>query len=161
MIHQALLPTLRIGLIAAALATCSAASAQETPADREDADLAYAQCMRDSGYGEFPDPMPGEGIRFQITPDSAPRFHKAAAACQHLAPEGMRDEDVTPEQLDALLKLSQCVRENGMADFPDPDADGRFDLSGVNAGPDDPQLKAAMDACSDLRQGVGRILIGG
>ena len=24
-----------------------------------------------------------------------------------------------------------------------------------------PQLKAAMDACSDLRQGAGRILIGG
>ena len=161
MIRQGLLPSLRAGLMAVALATCSAASAQQMSADREDAELAFAQCMRDNGYAEFPDPTPGEGIRFQITPDSAPRFHKAAAACQHLAPEGLRDEDITPEQLDALLKLAQCVRESGMPSFPDPDANGRFDLSGVNAGPDDPQLKAAMDACSDLRQGAGRILIGG
>jgi hypothetical protein len=52
------------------------------------------------------------------------------------------------------------VRENGVPNFPDPDAEGRFNLKGVSTGPDDPQIEAAMDACADLRQGV-RIMIGG
>lgn len=150
-------------LMTAALATSSAATAQQAPADRQDAELAYAQCMRDNGYAEFPDPTPDGGIRFQITPDSAPRFEKAADACRDLAPEGMRDEGVTPEQLEALIRLSQCMRENGVADFPDPDADGRYNLRGVSSGPNDPRIAAAMDICRDvsgLGQG-GRIMIGG
>lgn len=156
-----LLPGLRAGLLIAALATCSAATAQQAPADREDAALAYAQCMRENGYAEFPDPTPDGGIRFLIEPGSAPRFQAAAAACRHLAPEGMRDEDITAEQLEALVKLAQCVRDNGVPNFPDPTADGRFELRDISSGPDDPQLKAAIDACGDLRQSAGRILIGG
>ena|SRR5688572_6779459 len=159
MIAPKVLPMLRAGLMAAALATCSAAAAQ-TPADREDAALAYSQCMRDNGYAEFPDPLPDGGIRFLVEPVSASRFQAAAAACRDLAPEGLRDEEMTPEDLEALLKLSQCVRENGVPDFPDPNAEGRFDLRGVSEGPDDPRLKAAMDACSELRQGLP-VMIGG
>ena len=148
-------------LMAAALATGSAATAQQAPADRQDAELAYAQCMRDNGYAEFPDPTPDGGIRFQLTPDSAPRFEKAADACRDLAPEGMRGEDVTPEQLEALVKFSQCMRENGVADFPDPDAGGGFNLRGISSGPNDPRIAAAMDTCrSGPGQGV-RIMIGG
>jgi hypothetical protein len=153
---------LRAGLAVATLATCSAANAQQAPADREDAALAYAQCMRDNGYAEFPDPTPDGGMRFLIEPGSAPRFQKAAAACHHLAPEGLRDEDITPETLDALLKLSQCVRDNGVPEFPDPDAEGRFDVGGTGIGPGDARMKAAMAACdkAGLRKG-GRIMIGG
>jgi hypothetical protein len=46
-------------------------------------------------------------------------------------------------------------------DFPDPNASGTFNLSGVSTGPNDPRIEAAMDACSDLRRGVGRIVVGG
>ena len=162
MIQARFLPMLRAGLAVATLATCSAANAQQAPADREDAALAYAQCMRDNGYAEFPDPTPDGGMRFLIEPGSAPRFHKAAAACRHLAPEGLRDEDITPEDLDALLKLSQCVRDNGVPEFPDPDAKGRFDVSGTGIGPGDARMEEAMAACdkAGLRKG-GRIMIGG
>ena len=161
MMHSKFRPTLYAGILAAALASSGAAMAQ-APADQQDAELAYAQCMRDNGYAEFPDPTPDGGIRFLIEPGNAPRFHKAAAACQHLAPEGMRDDGVTSEEMDALLKLSQCVRENGVPEFPDPDATGRFDLSGASSGPDDPQIAAAMDACRALGLGQsGRIMIGG
>jgi hypothetical protein len=158
-----LLPILSAGFAVAVLATCSAATAQQTPADREDAALAYAQCMRDNGYAEFPDPTPEGGIRFLINPESAPRFHKAAAACQQLAPEGMRDEEISPENLEGLVKLAQCMRENGVPEFPDPTADGRFELRGISSGLDDPQIEAAMDVCRD-QAGLGaggRILIGG
>jgi hypothetical protein len=156
------LPTfLRTGIALALLATAPAALAQQSPADREDAVLAYAQCMRDNGFTEFADPTPEGDLRIQVTPESEPRFRAAAAACEHLAPEGFRNEGVTPDELDALLKLSQCVRENGVPEFPDPDADGRYDLSGVSTGPGDPRIQAAMEACSELRQGAGRIIIGG
>ena len=161
MIPPTVLPLLRASLMVAALVTsAAAATAQQAPADREDTALAYAQCMRDNGYAEFPDPTPGEGIRFLITPGSAPRFEKAAAACRHLAPEGMRDEGVTPEALEALVKLAQCVRENGVPSFPDPTSKGGFELRGISDGPDDPKLKAAMDACRGLSKGA-RIMIGG
>src|SRR5688572_29141781 len=140
-------PLLRAGLLAAVLATSSAAIAQQTPADRQDAAVAYAQCLRDNGYAEFPDPDLEGGFKFLINPESAPRFHAAAAACRDLAPEGMRDEGVTPEQLDSLIKLSQCVRENGVPEFPDPGPQGNYDLSATGIGPGDTRLEAAMAAC--------------
>ncbi|MBL8592050.1 MAG: hypothetical protein JNK01_05145 [Devosia sp.] len=156
MLTQTFLPLLTAGLL---LVAPVAALAQQ-PADNDDAALAYAQCMRDNGYAEFPDPTPGEGMRFLITPGSAARFEKASTACRELAPEGLRDEGVTPEQLEGLLKLAQCVRDNGVPSFPDPSADGRFDVSKVAAGPDDPKLQAAMGACRELSRGA-RIMIGG
>lgn len=160
MIAPRLLPLLRTGVLLAALATPMTATAQQAPADNDDAALAYAQCMRANGYAEFPDPTPGEGMRFLITPGSAARFEKAAGACRDLAPEGMRDEDISPEALDALLKLAQCVRENGVPNFPDPTPKGGFELRGISDGPDDPKLRAAMDTCRGLAKGA-RIMIGG
>lgn len=152
----------RAGLLVAALAIPAAATAQQAPADNDDAALAYAQCMRDNGYTEFPDPTPEGGIRFQITPDSAPRFHKAGAACQHLAPEGMRDEDMSPEQLEALVRFSQCVRDNGVPEFPDPGPKGNYDLSSAGIGPGDARVEAAMAACrQEAGPGGFRITIGG
>lgn len=156
-------PLLRAGLMVAVLATSSAAIAQQTPADRQDAALAYAQCLRDNGYAEFPDPDADGGFKFLINPESAPRFQAATAACRDLAPEGMRDEGVTPEQLDALIKLSQCVRENGVPEFPDPGPQGNYDLNGTGIGPGDTRLEAAMATCRD-EAGPGqrtRITIGG
>jgi hypothetical protein len=155
-----LLPFLCFGFMAAVLATPITAMAQQAPADNDDAALAYARCMRDNGYSEFPDPTPGEGLRFLISPGGAPRFEKAAAACRDLAPEGMRVEAVTPEALEALVKLAQCVRDNGVHNFPDPTSKGGFELRGISDGPDDPKLKAAMDACRGLSKGA-RIMIGG
>lgn len=157
------IPVLRASLVLAALAICSVATAQQTPPDRDDAALAYAQCMRDNGYTEFPDPTPDGGIKFLIDPANAPRFQKAAAACRDLAPEGLGDDAITPAELEALVKLAQCVRENGIPDFPDPDAHGRFDPSNIGSKPGEPRLEAAMAVCRDkvgFPQG-GRIVIGG
>jgi len=151
---------MRALLLPLMLATLTAPALAQAPADNDDAALAYSKCMRDNGYAEFPDPTPGEGMRFLITPGSAARFEKASTACRDLAPEGLRDEGVTPEQLDGLLKLAQCVRDHGVPNFPDPTADGRFEAEKIGAGPDDPKLKAAMGACREMSRGA-RIMIGG
>lgn len=162
-IPRLLLPALQTGLILAMIAPASTGLAQQAPADRQDEALAYAQCIRDNGYAEFPDPTPGDGIKFLIKPGDAPRFQKAAEACRDLAPEGLRDNDVSPEQLDGLVKLAQCVRENGIPNFPDPSSKGAFDLHELGIGPGDARLEDAMAACRDkggLPRG-GRIVIGG
>ena len=163
MIPSTTLPYLRAGLLAGLLAISSAAIGQQASAERQEAVLAYAQCIRDNGYAEFPDPDSEGGFKFLINPESAPRFNAATAACRHLAPEGMRDEGVTPQQLDALIKLSQCVRENGVPEFPDPGPQGNHDLTGTGIAPGDTRLEAAMAACRD-EAGPGqrtRITIGG
>lgn len=160
MIAPRLLSTLRVSLVVASLASCSAALAQQTPADRQDAALAYAQCVRDHGYAEFPDPDTEGGFKFLIKPDSVSRFKAAADACRDLAPEGMRDNDITPQQLDALIKLAQCVRENGIPDFPDPNAQGRFEFGNAKLKPGDAAFEAAMAACRDVAQDAP-IMIGG
>jgi hypothetical protein len=162
MIQPKLLPVLCAGLsIFAAL--CSPAMAQQSPADRQDTALAFAQCVRDNGYAEFPDPDPEGGFKFLIEPDSVARFKAATAACRDLAPEGMRDEEITPEQLEGLIKLSQCIRENGVSEFPDPTSKGNFDLTGTGIEPGDARLEAAMKTCQpDTGPGQPiRITIGG
>jgi hypothetical protein len=157
-----LAPLLCASLMVAMLATASVATAQQAPADRQDAALAYAQCVRDNGYAEFPDPDTEGGFKFLIKPGNADRFQAATTACRHLAPEGMRDEGVTPEQMDALIKLSQCVRENGVPEFPDPGPKGNFDLGDAGIKPGDTRLETAMKTCqADGARGNVRITIGG
>lgn len=137
-----------------------AKAAQQAPADSTDAAVAYAQCVRDHGYAEFPDPQPDGGFKFLIVPGGVARFKSATDACRDLVPSGMRDDSITPEQLDALIKLSQCIRDNGVVDFPDPTSDGRFDLDRANIKPGDERFEAAMTLCRDLAKDAP-IMIGG
>jgi hypothetical protein len=54
----------------------------------------------------------------------------------------------SPAELQELLKkrreFAKCVRENGVEDFPDPDANGAIVYNG-----DDPELKSASEKCDD------------
>jgi hypothetical protein len=45
------------------------------------------------------------------------------------------------------VKFSECMRQNGVGDFPDPNADGEFEY-GVSVTP--AVFRAATDACKDL-----------
>ena len=55
-------------------------------ADTGNADLAYAQCMRDHGISDFPDPQPGGGaIQFEPGSDldpNNPQYKAATEACK-------------------------------------------------------------------------------
>jgi hypothetical protein len=53
-----------------------------------------------------------------------------------------------------MREFSQCMRENGLPDFPDPDADGR--LRGVgHEQQDDPRFREAMETCREKLPGGG------
>lgn len=155
---------LRLGFIIVVIAASTTASPQEGDLDHDDAMLAYAQCMRDNGFEEFPDPSPDGRLQMRVTPDSAPRFRTAQEACRDIAPEGWGDHATTPEELEALVAVAQCIREHGVPDFPDPDAEGRFNPRAIGLGPDDPKLREAMETCTaEVGGGRGRtrIMIGG
>jgi hypothetical protein len=86
----------------------------------------FAECMRSNGVSEFPDP----GASGKLTIDaiangssldpSTPAFKQAMSACKNLEPAGFTGSKRSPQQTDAALKFAQCIRANGVKDFPDP-----------------------------------------
>ncbi|NUQ89107.1 hypothetical protein [Glycomyces sp. MUSA5-2] len=119
--------------------------------------LAYSQCMRDNGVPEFPDPeQQGEGgvslgLPEGIDPESQ-EFKDAEAACEDMQPGPDENATIDPEIYEKLVEYSECMRENGVENFPDPEPGG-----GIMVSPDmgfDPQSQEFQDAeaaCADLR----------
>lgn len=85
----------------------------------------FAQCMRHNGVGNFPDPTAGkltlDGIvnGSSLDPNS-PTFTQALSACKSLEPAGFAGGKRSVQQQRAALQFAQCVRKNGVPDFPDP-----------------------------------------
>jgi hypothetical protein len=122
-------------------------------ADRRDAELAYAQCMRDHGVSDFPDPQPGGGIAIQtehgsdLDPNN-PQYKAADEACKSLLPQPSKERQ---EQVwEHMLRFAKCMREDGIADFPDPKPGEGIDIStnpGSDLDPNNPRFQAANKAC--------------
>jgi hypothetical protein len=132
------------------------ASASSAAGGKEDG-LKYAQCMRANGVPTFPDPqVSGSGqISFNV-PDDIPDniINKAEEKCRDLRPFSSGAGGTDPTRIEQLRKYSQCVRDNGIPNFPDPQDDGssRFDPNKLGlSGPDDPKLKAAFEKCRQLQ----------
>lgn len=155
----------RLGALSAigmALVLVLAACAQTSAADivfegDQDAGIRYAECVRDNGYPEFPDPGPdgrislgaaahGEGAHDR----DDPRLRAAMEACSDVRPAGADHQDVgDPEYVEQMREFAQCMRDNGLPDFPDPGPDGRITLGHGPGGYDDPRFRAAMEACAE------------
>jgi len=126
--------------------------------DLEEQALEFAQCMRENGVPDFPDPQvdggrimmggPGsEGIEFDQE-----AIEKAMEACEDLSPRGGGNfsEEDRQEMQDAALEHAQCMRENGVPDFPDPEFSGggaAINLDDID--PESPVFKQAQEACED------------
>jgi hypothetical protein len=89
----------------------------------------FAQCMRDNGVRDFPDPDASGTLTIEtvangtsIDTDSA-SFQRAITACKDAEPAGFTGFARTPAQQQAALKFAQCIRDNGVKDFPDPAID--------------------------------------
>lgn len=118
--------------------------------------LAYSECMRDNGIEGFPDPSEdggGGGLTLPEGMDAeSEEFQAAQNACEDLMP-GADPEDLIDSELYAeLVTYAECMREQGIADFPDPEEDGlnvHFDELGID--PDSEEYQAALTACEDER----------
>jgi hypothetical protein len=135
-------------------------------ATNRDEAVKFAECMRDNGVSEFPDPdasgsLTIDGVLNGSSLDpSTPAWKEAIGACKDLQPPGFTgDEEVTDEEQEARLEFAQCIRDNGVEDFPDP-AKGE-PLVNTNRIPSAATdggmtiLNAAMQKCRDLAAQAG------
>jgi hypothetical protein len=132
---------------------------EDTAASAQKA-LKFAECMRSNGVSAFPDPGPSgeltiDGIANGSSLDpNTPAFKQALSACKDLEPAGFMGSRRSPEQQSAALKFAECIRENGVSDFPDP-VNGQ-PLVDTNLIPSSATssgmsiLNAAMQKCQDL-----------
>jgi hypothetical protein len=85
----------------------------------QDKAVKFAECIRAHGVPHFPDPNAKGEFVFGI--DVSPAvWQKAVAACKDLEPPGALSGKRSPKQQSAALRFAECVRQNGVKDFPDP-----------------------------------------
>jgi hypothetical protein len=88
--------------------------------------LAYSRCVRAHGFPTYPDPkqIDGDvqvsGAPAGVNPDSS-AFTSAQGSCRHLEPNGGLSTNSEQQRASSrLLKLSRCMRQQGITGFPDP-----------------------------------------
>lgn len=164
--RKALMTLAALGLI---VAGCSSGQASDGAAGGDTTGAAagqakavkFAECMRGNGLKDFPDPVDGQfNTNFKrgtVLDPNSPQWKTALDKCKDLQPAGFLggDGQLTGEQQQKMIKYAECMRKNGVPDFPDP-AGGAL-LSG-NADPNSREYKAAAEACRELNPGG---LIGG
>jgi hypothetical protein len=135
------------------------------PAGNAQKAVKFAKCMRSNGVSEFPDPDASGKLTIDAVANGAsldpstPAFKQAISACKNLEPAGFTGSKRSSEQQLAALKFAQCIRANGVKDFPDPIPNGPLVDTGRIPSAAEPGgmtiLHAAMQKCSDVAAAAG------
>jgi hypothetical protein len=125
----------------------------------------FAGCMRNNGVSKFPDPNASGKVTIdEIANGSSldtgsPAFKQAIRTCKNLEPAGFMGSKRSPQQTDAALKLAECIRANGVRDFPDPTPNGPLVDTNRIPSSNSPGgmsiLNAAMSKCRDAAAAAG------
>jgi hypothetical protein len=133
----------------------------------------WVDCMRGEGLDQIPDPVrdadgnlviAGDGFDLgpptggpqeaKFGPYSSDEMAAASETCglpPMMAP-GVISDEVLQEQQDNLLAFAECLRENGLDDFPDPDfSDMASPFPGVDD--EDPVVANAQEICEPVLAG--------
>ena len=103
---------------AAGLLAVAATGGDKSATDQDKA-VKFAECIRGHGVPHFPDPNAKGEFVFGI--DVTPAvWQKAVDACKDLEPPGALSGKRSPKQQSAALRFAECIRKNGVKDFPDP-----------------------------------------
>jgi hypothetical protein len=125
----------------------------------------FAECMRKNGVSNFPDPNASGKLTIDEIANgssldtSTPAFKQAISACKNLEPAGFMGSKRSSQQQQAALKFAECIRANGVRDFPDPIPNGplvdtnRIPSSNLPGGMS--ILHAAMQKCRDAAAAAG------
>ena len=81
--------------------------------------MKFAECIRAHGVSDFPDPNAKNEFEYGVSVTPAV-WKRATTACKDLQPPGTLSSKRTPKQQSASLRFAQCIRDNGVKDFPDP-----------------------------------------
>lgn len=120
------------------VATAGGATASSSPAgggvvaEYVESQRQWVKCLREQGF-DLPDPD-AKGrvdLRAPGAPKKTdPKWSAAQNACAKYnlpVPEGVEDKPVlTAEEIAHKRAFAKCMRENGVADFPDPLPDGQM-----------------------------------
>jgi hypothetical protein len=170
---RTLRPLAALAMVALISAGCSNAlagtgtgsSGGSTNASPRDEGVKFAACMRANGVREFPDPdasgqLTIDGIANGSSLDTnSAAFKQAISACKELEPAGFTGQKRSALQQANAIKFAQCIRDNGVTDFPDPDPDGplvdtnRIPSAARSGGMS--SLNAAMQKCRGLAADAG------
>jgi hypothetical protein len=125
----------------------------------------FAECMRTNGVRGFPDPDASGALTIDAVANgssvdtSSATFKQAVSTCKGLEPSGFTGHERSPQEQEAALAFAQCIRDNGVKDFPDP---GKTDpLVDTNRIPSAATpggasiLNAAMHTCSQYASAAG------
>lgn len=139
----------------ASLDDTGSASTTSTTVDPQDAQLEFAECMRENGMPDFPDPDSGGGPVMvgpgnEIDPND-PAFQDANQACASKLGNGAGgtlDPAGSQEIQEQLLAMAECMRDQGF-DLPDPSFDGGVGQMQLPDGvdPSDPKFQEAQESC--------------
>ena len=143
-----------------------------TEAEVQEAALDFAQCMREHGV-DMPDPefTDGGGVGINVGGEAGeldPETMDAAnEACQSIMDDVTGGFEPDPEQeaemQERALAHAQCMRDNGIENFPDPvfENGGAMVAIGEENGidPQSPEFQEAQEACEDSFGGPG--VVGG
>jgi hypothetical protein len=165
-----------------ALAACTSAGTTTTPTPTTLTDTQVlalgkdlTQCLRENGVPDLADPVMVDGrpeIPEPDTPPSQAVEEQARAACQPIADrleaavggagEGGEGPPLSPEDGAKARGYAECMRQHGLAGFPDPDSTGVFHLEGTpvqepfqQKDPVAPLVNDAMRACQQFAQYPG------
>ena len=120
------------------------------PKDQKEQALRHAQCMRENGVPDYPDPKFNDkgGVDLNLEGVNPQNLEKAAQACRKYEPNGGEPTKLDPQRLEQLRAYAKCMRENGVENFPDPTDQG-IQADGNTSGldPASPSYQAADKAC--------------
>jgi hypothetical protein len=146
--------------------TGTGGSGDNTAAATRQQAVKFAACMRANGVRGFPDPdasgtltIDGIANGTSLDPDSA-AFKQAIAACKDLEPPGFTGHKRNAQEQQAAVKFAQCVRDNGVKDFPDPTEDSPLvDTRRIPSAAGDgiSRINTAMQKCRDLAANAGAV----
>jgi hypothetical protein len=140
--------------------TGSGSGGDSTAANHEKA-VKFAACMRANGVKAFPDPNASGNFTIEQVANgssldtNAPAFKQAISACKTLEPAGFTGTKRSPEQQSAALKIAQCIRANGVPDFPDPDPNGPIIDTNRIPSAASPGGMSTLDAAMQKCRGLG------
>jgi hypothetical protein len=132
--------------------TSSAGTGGTKKLTARDKAVKFAECIRAHGVTDFPDPDAKNQFQYGVSVSPAV-WNKAVSACKDLQPPGTLSGKRSPRQQATALKFAQCMRDNGVKDFPDPaNGDPLIDTTkipslGARSPRTDPVFAPALDKC--------------
>ncbi|MET9382670.1 hypothetical protein ABZY09_16730 [Streptomyces sp. NPDC002928] len=123
--------------------TTTAGKAAASKNAKDEQGVKFAQCLREHGV-EVEDPEQGKGLRITGHLPKA-KVDAAMEACRAYSPMQQGGASVDPQVEEKMRKLAQCMRDNGVANFPDPEPGKGIQIDGSVA--EDPDFEQAEKKC--------------